>query len=248
MTGPSPTVLVDTDADALAAHTAARLVDTLRPITEFRGVAHVALTGGGILEKVFAALPDAGELDWGRVHLWWADERWVPAESDDRNDRAAFAAGLDRLTLDPAKVHRMPAADGEYASVEDAATDYIDAMIAAGDDGELPTLAAVLLGVGPDGHCASLFPHHPGTQVLDRPVIAVHDSPKPPPTRLSFTFPTLDSATEVWFIASGDAKADAVAAAVGGHDRVAVPSSGPRGREATLWLLDQAAAAKLPPA
>lgn len=246
MTRSDPGILIEADADSLALRTAGRLVDTVRPILEFRGVAHVALTGGGILEKVFAALSAAGELDWGRVHLWWADERWVPADSDDRNDRAAFAAGLDRLPLDPAKVHRMPASDGDFGSVEDAAVAYARALAQAAEDGDVPSLAVVLLGVGPDGHCASLFPHHPGTQVLDRSVIAVHDSPKPPPTRLSFTFPTLDTATEVWFVASGDGKAEAVAAAIGGDDRVAVPSSGPSGQDATFWLLDQAAAAKLP--
>ena len=239
MTSAPPGILVEADAGALAARTAARLVDTLRPIVEFRGVAHVALTGGGILEKVFAALPGAGELDWGRVHLWWADERWVPPDSDDRNDRAAFAAGLNALNLDPDKVHRMPADDGTFASVEAAADGYAAALAAEADDGAVPGFAVVLLGVGPDGHCASLFPHHPGTGVLDRSVIAVHDSPKPPPTRFSLTFPTLDAAAEVWFIASGDGKAEAVARAVEGDDRVAVPSSGPRGRERTFWLLDR---------
>jgi 6-phosphogluconolactonase len=105
----------------------------------------------------------------------------------------------------------------------------------------------VLLGVGPDGHCASLFPGHPGVYEQDAAVIAVRDAPKPPPTRLSFTFRTLDAADEVWFVASGEGKADAVAMAVSGADRVTVPAAGPRGRHRTRWLIDQAAAAKLPP-
>jgi 6-phosphogluconolactonase len=119
--------------------------------------------------------------------------------------------------------------------------------VPGGAEPAVPAFDAVLLGVGPDGHCASLFPGHPGTRVTDTSVIAVHDSPKPPPVRLSLTFPALDAAKEIWFVASGDGKADAVARALSGEfDRTEVPSSGPRGRNRTLWLLDRDAAAKLP--
>jgi 6-phosphogluconolactonase len=241
-----PAVFVERDAATLAAATAARLVRTIGAALAERPVAHVAITGGGILEKVIAALPDAGEVDWRRVHLWWGDERWVAAGSADRNDRAAFAAGLDRLDLDAGLVHPMPSTDSGFPDAEAAAEAYATTLAGAADSGQVPQFDAVLLGLGPDGHCASLFPHHPGTKVLDRSVTAVHDSPKPPPTRLSLTFPTLDTATEVWFVASGAGKADAVAMAVHGTDREAVPSSGPKGTERTLWLLDPEAAAKLP--
>lgn len=244
--GAEPTVVVEPDADTLAARTAARLVDLLREAIEDNEVAHLAITGGGILEQVIAALPDAGAVDWRLVHVWWGDERWVGPDSDDRNDKAAFAAGLSRLDLDPSRIHRMPADDGTYADAEAAAAAYAAELADEADEEEVPEFDAVLLGIGPDGHCASLFPHHPGTSVTNRSVIEVHDSPKPPPTRLSLTFPTLDAATEVWFIASGEGKADAVGKAVHGTDRVAVPSSGPKGRARTLWLIDDAAAAQLP--
>lgn len=245
--GAAPEVVVEPDADSLAEGVAASLVELLAEAIEDNGVAHVALTGGGILEKVIGALPGAGDLDWNRVHVWWGDERWVAPDSDDRNDKAAFAAGLDRLDLDPSRIHRMPADDGTYADVEAAAAAYAAELAdeASTDGGDVPEFDVVLLGIGPDGHCASLFPHHPGTTVTNRSVIAVHDSPKPPPTRLSMTFPTLDAATEVWFVASTAGKADAVAQAVHGTDREAVPSSGPKGRARTLWLVDEAAASKL---
>jgi 6-phosphogluconolactonase len=245
-----PAILAEADAASLAARTAARLIDTLRPIVEFRGVVHVAITGGGILEKVIGALPDAGDLDWARVHVWWADERWVAPDSADRNDRAAFAAGLDRLVglgLDRQNVHRMPADDGTYPDVEAAADAYAAELAHDAEDGTVPGFAAVLLGVGPDAHCASLFPHHPATRVVDRSVIAVHDAPKPPPTRLSFTFAALDAAVEVWFVASGESKAAAVALALSSDDPTAVPSCGPKGRERTFWLVDVDAAAELAP-
>jgi 6-phosphogluconolactonase len=245
--GAPPEIVIEPDAGSLAGATAERLVALLRQSVDDNGVAHVVLTGGGILEQVIAALPDAGALDWRRVHLWWGDERWVAADSDDRNDRAAFAAGLSRLDLDSSLVHRMPSTDSGFADAEAAADAYVDELVAEADDGDVPEFDAVVLGIGPDGHCASLFPHHPGTLVTDRPVIAVHDSPKPPPTRLSLTFPTLDAANEIWFVAAGTSKADAVAAALSGADPVEVPSAGPKGRERTLWMIDADAAQQLPP-
>jgi 6-phosphogluconolactonase len=110
----------------------------------------------------------------------------------------------------------------------------------------VPHFDALLLGIGPDGHCASLFPEHPGVYEEDASVIAVRNSPKPPPTRISLTFRALDAANEVWFIASGSSKARAVALALGGAGRVQVPAAGPHGRHRTLWLLDRDAAAQLP--
>jgi 6-phosphogluconolactonase len=250
--GAEPELIVEASAEALAQRTAERLAATVSAALEAGPVAHLGLTGGGILEQLMSAvrrLPGRDSVDWSRVHLWWADERYVAADSDDRNDKAAFGALLDALPLDPAKVHRMPAADSRYgADVEAAAAGYAAELAAAAPDGaDVPRFDAVLLGVGPDGHCASLFPEQPGVHEQRAAVIAVHNSPKPPPTRLSFTFRTLDAAEEVWFVVSGEGKAKAVALALSGADPVQVPSAGPRGRRRTLWLVDRAAAAELPP-
>jgi 6-phosphogluconolactonase len=248
-----PELVVEESADLLAENAASRLIATLVAALSVRPVAHLVLTGGGILERVFAALrdqPARDSVDWKRVHVWWADERYVAADSDDRNDKAALAILSDALRFDPAHVHRMPSSDSPFGSDVDAAADSYAAALTAsvsGGEGDLPNFDAVLLGVGPDGHCASLFPEHPGVYEEDAAVIAVRDSPKPPPTRLSFTFRALDAANEVWFVASGDSKANAVAMALGGADRVLVPAAGPRGRHRTLWFVDRAAAAQLPP-
>jgi 6-phosphogluconolactonase len=254
MSGAPPEIFVEASADSLAASAADRLVATLGSALSVRPVAHLVLTGGGILEQLLRAVgqaPGCDALAWHRVHIWWADERYVESDSDERNDKAAFAALLDALPLDPALVHRMPAADSPFGVDAEAAADsYAQDLVAAltpdqaGED--IPNFDAVLLGVGPDGHCASLFPGHPGVNEQDAAVIAVRDSPKPPPTRLSMTFRAIDSANEVWLVASGEAKADAVAMALGDPAPDPVPAARPRGRQRTLWLIDRAAAAKLP--
>ncbi|MFN2518325.1 MAG: 6-phosphogluconolactonase [Jatrophihabitantaceae bacterium] len=254
-----PEIVVEPSSETLAENTAGRLVASLVSALSVRAVAHLALTGGAILEQVMAAMRELrgrDAVDWRRVHIWWGDERYVVSDSAERNDRAAYAALLDALPLDPALVHRMPAADAGFGDdVEAAAEAYagelaqavgVDQRQAAGADEDVPHFDVVLLGIGPDGHCASLFPEHPGVYEHDAPVIAVHNAPKPPRTRLSLTFRALDAANEVWFIASGDAKAKAVAMALGGAGRVQVPAAGPRGRHRTLWLIDRAAATRLP--
>jgi 6-phosphogluconolactonase len=249
---PEPEVVVESSAQTLGENTAGRVVATIGAALRDRSIAHLVVTGGGILEAVLAELagpPERDALEWSRVHVWWGDERWVAPDSDDRNDNAAFAKLFDHIDIPAENVHRMPADDGR-GDVEAAADAYAAALAEfEGPDGRdgVPPFDVVLLGVGPDGHCASLFPEHPGTYVDDAAVIAVHNSPKPPPTRLSLTFRSLDAANDVWFVASGDGKAHAVAMALSGAGRVQVPAAGPRGRHRTLWLIDRDAAAQLPP-
>jgi 6-phosphogluconolactonase len=252
--GAPPEVVVQASADQLAADVAARVVTTLVSAQSVRPRAYLVVTGGGILEHVMSTLrelPARDSVDWKRVSLWWGDERFVPADSPDRNDLPAFRALFDFVALDPANVHRMPTADGPFGdNAEAAAEAYAAALDAAvppdqGDD-DVPHFDLVLLGIGPDGHCASLFPEHPGVYEEQASVIAVRNSPKPPPIRLSLTFRALDAANEIWFIAAGAGKARAVAMALGGAGRVQVPSAGPKGRHRTLWLIDRDAAAELP--
>lgn len=245
---PPPQVQISDSAELLADTAATRASDVLATAIAERGVAHLVITGGGILEKVLAAMagPRAG-IDWQRVHVWWGDERYVPHDSDDRNDLPAFAKLLDHVDVDPAQVHRMPASDAGFDDAEAAAAAYAADLAQHADPGALaPAFDVVLLGVGPDGHCCSLFPHHPVLDVTDTAASAVHDSPKPPPDRLTLTFTALDGARAIWFIASGEGKAEATARAVDPSTSVhEVPSSGPRGTEQTLWLIDRDAAGQL---
>jgi 6-phosphogluconolactonase len=255
-----PEIIVESSADQLAENTAARLIALLVTALDERPVAHIVLTGGSILEQFMRAvrdLPARDSVDWARVHVWWGDERYVPAESDERNDKAAFAALLGSLALDPALVHRMPASDAGFPDVDAAARAYGAALAGAvlpdvagavlPDVGEdIPRFDVALLGIGPDGHIASLFPEHPGVYEDKASVIGVRNSPKPPPMRLSLTFRAFDTANEVWFIASGESKAQAVAMALSGAKREQVPAAGPAGRLRTLWLIDRLAATQLP--
>lgn len=259
-----PEIVVESSADQLAETTAARLIALLVTALDERPAAHIVLTGGSILEQFMRAvrdLPARDSVDWARVHVWWGDERYVPAESDERNDKAAFAALLGSLALDPALVHRMPASDAGFPDVDAAARAYAAALAAAvlPDLGEetgpgdgthppedIPRFDVALLGIGPEGHVASLFPEHPGVYEDKASVIGVRNSPKPPPLRLSLTFRALDTAGEVWFIASGESKANAVAMALSGAKREQVPAAGPTGRHRTLWLIDRPAATQLP--
>ncbi len=233
------------DGAALAQQVAADLVNRLAEIQAEDRVPSVVLTGGSIavaIHQAVAGSPDRDRVDWTQVEFWFGDERFVPSDSDERNAGQAEAAMLGSLPVDPARVHVMPASDGPYGDdVDAAAAAYADELASA--DGDLFDI--LMLGIGPDGHCASLFPRRT-EQNDERPVVAVRDSPKPPPVRISMTMATLNSAREVWWVASGEGKAQAVANALSGADPIDVPAAGPKGIDRTLWYLDTPAAALLP--
>jgi 6-phosphogluconolactonase len=247
----APEVVVLPSAEALAADVAGRVVTTLAQAQQERGRAALALTAGSIMEQVWSALAErADAVDWSRVDVFWGDERFVPHDSSDRNDGPAERLLFGAAPISSARRFSMPASDGEYGDdLDAAAAAYARTLYEArrpDDVGDVPNFDVVLLGVGPDGHCCSLFPDHPSVHDESASVIAVRDSPKPPPLRLSLSFDALNSANEIWVVVSGSGKADAAAKALGGADRVQVPSAGARGRNRTLWLLDTDAAANLP--
>jgi 6-phosphogluconolactonase len=234
-------VEVHPDEPTLAAAIAGRLVRSLAQAQAARGTASVVLTGGGIGTAALAALataPALDDVDWRRVEFWWGDERFLPSGDPERNETGARSALLDKVRVDPALVHPMPASDGPDGDDPEAAAARYAAALRAGFD-------VVLLGIGPEGHVASLFPGMPALHD-DRPVVAVRNSPKPPPTRITLTFGPIRSAREVWILASGASKTDAVARALSGADPDDVPAAGAHGAERTVFLLDTTAAAGLP--
>ncbi len=252
MTQP-PRVVVHRDPQVLAEAGAARLVTRLVDVQGSRGSASVVLTGGSMGSAILAAVaasPARDAIDWSRLDVWWGDERFLPRGHPDRNETQNRAALLDSVPLDPERVHAMPGPDGpEGDDVDAAAAAYADELASAGPGREpTPIFDILLLGVGPDAHVASLFPEAPALYERERTAIAVRNSPKPPPTRITLTMPVLSRAEDVWFLVAGADKAQAVGLALSGAGEVQAPAAGPHGRRATLWLVDRAASRAVPPA
>ncbi|GLY51021.1 6-phosphogluconolactonase [Lentzea sp. NBRC 102530] len=244
-----PEVVVHRDGDLLAAAAAARLVTRIVDAQAARGWASVVLTGGrtgtAVLEHLNrSAARDA--VDWSRVDLFWGDERFLPSGHADRNETQARAALLDHVPLDPSRVHVMEPSDGEFGDDPEAAAEAYASLLASLADGGVPSFDVCMLGVGEEGHVASVFPDSPAVHEKERTVVAVRDCPKPPPTRVSLTLESVRSAQEVWLMTTGEAKAEAVAAALNGAAEVDLPAAGATGRQRTLWLLDTAAASAVP--
>lgn len=237
-TYPDTAALVQAAGDRLAAAIAEAVAE--------RGRAMVVLTGGGTgigLLKVLGTHP----VDWQRVHLFWGDDRFVPHDDDERNEKQAREALLDHIEIPAANVHPMPPSDGPLGDDLDAAADaYTTALAEAAESGSpTPVFDVHLLGMGGEGHINSLFPHTPAVREADRMVVGVADSPKPPPRRITLTLPAVRRSRQVWLVVSGAAKAEAVAAAVAGAKPDDVPAAGAVGLEKTIWLLDSAAASQL---
>ena len=234
------------DADTLVGDVASALLARLESAQARGEVPNIGLTGGSIadaLHRELARRAGDSSVDWSRVVFWWGDERFVPRDSADRNAGQARAAWLDHVPVDPANVHEVPASD-VVATAEESAAAYSEAMREHGAG----FFEVLMLGIGPDGHCASLFPGHPGLQARDAIAVAVHDSPKPPPDRVTLTFEAMERCRAVWWLASGEGKADAVARALAEDGSVEeTPARGvPAGEDETVWWLDDAAASHLP--
>ncbi|TDV36028.1 6-phosphogluconolactonase [Actinophytocola oryzae] len=233
------TTFVYETPDELASATADRLAAALASAQAERGTASVVLTGGRTGIAVLTALRSA-TLDWSSLDVYWGDERFLPAGDPERNETQARAALLDHVPVAPGRVHPMAPSDGEYGDDPDAAAEAYAVLLK-----DVASFDVCLLGVGEEGHTASLFPGSPGVQETSRAVVAVRDCPKPPPTRVSLTLPTIRRATDVWLMTTGDAKAEPVAAALAGANEEDLPAAGARGKRDTLWILDRAAAARL---
>ncbi|WP_371652024.1 MULTISPECIES: 6-phosphogluconolactonase [unclassified Streptomyces] len=249
----TPQLVVHRDKELMAQAAAARLITKIVDAQAARGSASVVLTGGRNGNGLLAALassPARDAIDWSRLDLWWGDERYLPEGDPERNVTQARAALLDAVPVDPKRVHAMPASDGPYGSdVDAAAAAYAEELAAASgpeDHGDVPTFDVLMLGVGPDTHVASLFPELPAVRETERTVVGVHGAPKPPPVRVSMTLPAIRAAREVWLLAAGEDKAQAAAIALSGAGEVQAPAAGAYGRGRTLWLLDSAAASRLP--
>ena len=231
------------DGAAVADAVAVAILEKLTSVLKEKPLAHFVVTGGtvGIASLASLARLDDGSVDWSRVHVWWGDERFVEQTSGDRNAVQARNAWLARSAVPESNIHEFPASDQGLDL--HAARDMFEQELArfSSADAAYPKFDLLLLGMGPDGHIASLFPgHEHSTQAI---VVAVDDSPKPPPMRLSLNYGVINAASEVWFTVAGADKADAVSVAFGDEPE-SLPVGRIAGKTRTVWFVDQTAGVK----
>lgn len=229
------------DPAAVAVAAADRFVATVSRAIAERGVARVALSGGGTPKQVYPLLLEPGRreaVDWSRVDFFWGDERAVPPDDPESNFGLAYGLLLSQLRdVRTDRIHRMPA---EAADLPAAALSHESELrLAFGTRGtELPAFDLIWLGMGPDGHTASLFPDSAALDERERWVVA-NWAPGPQVWRMTLTFPVLNAAREVIFVVTGADKADALARIRAGDREL------PAGLVAAAdveWIVDAAAA------
>lgn len=224
------------DGKEVARLVAKQLSSRLQSLLAVQPEVHLMLTGGtvGIASLVaFSELPEIKDIDLTRVHFWWGDERYLDHDHPDRNAVQARNSLLSKISLDETKVHEFPSLDSGL-SLDEAATEFEHQVRKVA-----PKFDIVLLGMGPDGHVASLFPGSklPATGAI---IFAEHRSPKPPSERLSFSYASLNEADEVWFVVSGSDKAEALGKLLE-HADSDLPVARVRGSRETRLFTDQAA-------
>ena len=232
---------VHADIDSLATAAARAIEGHLAERIAATGRAVLSLTGGSAGVRTAAALAGA-DIDWDRVTVYFGDERFVPADDPERNDGQLDSALLDRLGTRPT-VHRWPARTEQEADVERAAASFLaDAALPSGED---EIFDVTILGMGPEGHIDSIFPHTPAVAETGALAVGVRDCPKPPPERMTFTLPAVRRSRHVIVVATGEGKAEAVANGIGGADPAEWPVAGAVGTVSTTYHLDGPAASHL---
>jgi 6-phosphogluconolactonase len=223
------------NSEAVAEKVAADLFAFVRSSLDQKSRVDIALTGGkvGIASLAAASALPFSELDLSRLHIWWGDERYVESDSAERNSVQARNAWLRMIADTGINVHEFPSSDSGLPVASAAAT-FNAEFTSTGIHFDL-----MLMGMGPDGHVASLFPGKDNWS-SSQAIISEELSPKPPPQRLSFSYAEINRSAEIWFTVAGSDKAEAVAVAFG-DDPESLPVGRVRGKEKTVWYVDQTA-------
>lgn len=223
------------DSEAVALAAASDLFEFVQSKLKVQKRVDIAVTGGTVGIATLAAARDLpfNDLNLENLHIWWGDERYVGAASDDRNSNQATKAWLRTLNIPAQNIHEFPNSDSGL-SVTDAAIEFEGEFIESKIHFDL-----MLMGMGPDGHIASLFPDRTDP-TSGRVVVAEEDSPKPPPQRLTFTYEEINRSQEIWFTVAGSDKALAVST-VFGDSPTSLPAGRVHGKEKTVWYIDQTA-------
>ena len=235
----TPEIRICADRQTLVATAYTLILERIQTAIAERQSCTIALSGGSTPQPLYAALALA-DLPWDRIHIFWGDERYVPASDPDSNYGMTRRVWLDLVPIPAANVHPIPT---DLAQPQLAAAEY-DRQILAHfglEAGSIPVFDLVLLGMGDDGHTASLFPQTAALSVVDR-LVTVGD--KDGQARLTFTFGILNQARSTIFLVAGASKRPALAAVFAPTGQVAdYPSRGIKPQGELLWLLDQAAGA-----
>jgi 6-phosphogluconolactonase len=244
-------IRISADKEALSEAAAHEFVRCAREAVAARGRFTVALSGGSTPKRLYQLLttePFRTRVDWGRVEFFWGDERCVPLDRADSNYRMAHEAMLAHLPIPAEHIHRMEA---ERPDCDTAARDYQDVLArffyGKPTGPEPPALDLVLLGMGPDGHTASLFPHTDALRETRRWVVCNH-VPQLNTDRMTLTRPILNRAREVLFLVAGEDKAERLVEVLAGPpDPMRLPSQSIQPGGQLVWFVDRAAGERLPP-
>lgn len=224
------------DAESVTEEVIADLMALISARTWLGNETHIALTGGRVGGAIAAGLLGIDEIVNNQLlHIWWSDERYVPIGHSDRNDFVLPPLSESARI----KIHAVPGPDStespEQAAQEYAKTLHLCTTTRFCADNTL--MDVTILSIGPDGHVASLFPH---SQQLDSTAgtLAIIDSPKPPPVRVTWTYPTINASQEVWLVSCGEEKAPIISALITGTTIAEIPASGVRGKQKTRLIID----------
>lgn len=234
------------DLDTLSQQAAQYVVRTASESIAARGRFTLALSGGTTPRKLYTLLgsePYSSQIDWQQVHIFWGDERCVPPDNPDSNYYMAQEVLLSKIPIPALQVHRMPA---DQPGRDAASQSYTAEMQRVFGTQGIPVFDLIQLGMGPEGHTASLFPHQASLRETQRLVMPV-SVPKPPPDRLTFTPPLLNAARNILFLVTGSDKAEALQAVLEGEyqpeeypAQIVRPPDGE-----VVWMLDKAVAANI---
>ncbi|CAA0833053.1 Probable 6-phosphogluconolactonase 1 [Striga hermonthica] len=242
------------NADELSSNLAEYISDLSESCIKERGVFAIALSGGSLISLMgkICEAPYNKTVDWAKWYIFWADERVVSKTHADSNYKLVKDGFLSKVPIVHSHVHSI----NDLVTAEQAAEDYEFAIrqlvrtrvVSVSESNDCPKFDLILLGMGPDGHVASLFPRHLALDEQDQWVTFITDSPKPPPERITFTLPVINSASNVAIVVTGGGKAEAVHLAVdgAGPDGPELPAGMVRPINGELvWFLDSSAAASI---
>ncbi|KAI8912355.1 hypothetical protein DFJ77DRAFT_468079 [Powellomyces hirtus] len=237
---PSPEVFKFASADEISTALDHFIAQASHDAIARSGRFTVTLSGGSLPKVLAAKLKSNTTVEWSKWHVFFADERCVPHDHDDSNYLLAKQQLLDSVPIPANQVHPInPALVNDRHA---AAKDYVQQLKSVFGE-ELPSFDVNLLGIGPDGHCCSLFPGHPLLDVKDTWVASLDDSPKPPPSRITLTYPVINNADTNVFVVTGEGKADVLHQII--DLKEPLPSGRVQAKRRLIWFVDNGAAGKL---